>query len=198
MDARMEATVTSMYVVFVAVAAVVVFAVAAAAVGRGDGLEEPFPDMERPYLPDGRVEAADVDDVHFAVSFRGYRMEQVDSVLDRLAGQLVERDRHIARLERMVQTQARQSAMAYTPPRPRAGHDTEAPQPGVPAEEPEPRPGARDARETDGTLAAADAEAPPDNAASTGERPAVADEPESAGKTSVAGDAPQRDGSPGR
>lgn len=106
-----------MYIVFVVVAAVVVFAVAAAAVGRGDGLEEPFPDMERPYLPDGRVEPVDVDDVHFAVAFRGYRMDQVDSVLDRLSEELIRRDQHIARLERIVHTQTVQSATAYTPPR---------------------------------------------------------------------------------
>jgi DivIVA domain-containing protein len=106
-----------MYIVFVVVAAVVVFAVAAAAVGRGDGLEEPFPDMERPYLPDGRIEPVDVDDVHFAVAFRGYRMDQVDSVLDRLSEELIRRDQHIARLERIVHTQTVQSATAYAPPR---------------------------------------------------------------------------------
>lgn len=114
-----------MYIVFVVVAAVVVFAVAAAAVGRGDGLEEPFPDMERPYLPDGRIEPVDVDDVHFAVAFRGYRMDQVDSVLDRLSEELIRRDQQIARLERIVHTQTVQSATAYVPPRQnRLGFDT--------------------------------------------------------------------------
>ncbi|HEX6233642.1 MAG TPA: DivIVA domain-containing protein [Jiangellaceae bacterium] len=102
-----------MYIVFVVVAAVVVFAVAAAAVGHGDGLEEPFPDMERPYLPDGRVEPVDIDDVHFAVAFRGYRMEQVDTVLDRLAEELIKRDQHISRLERIVHAQTVQSAVGY-------------------------------------------------------------------------------------
>lgn len=106
-----------MYIVFVAVAAVVVFAVAAAAVGRGDGLEEPFPDMVRPYLPDGRIEAVDIDDVHLAVAFRGYRMDQVDAVLDRVAEELVQRDQHISRLERLVHAQTVQSATAYTAPR---------------------------------------------------------------------------------
>ena len=105
----------SMYIVFVVVAAVVVFAVAAAAVGHGDGLEEPFPDMERPYLPDGKVEPVDIDDVHFAVTFRGYRMDQVDSVLDRLAEELIKRDQHISRLERIVHAQTVQSATGYTP-----------------------------------------------------------------------------------
>jgi DivIVA domain-containing protein len=116
----------SMYIVFVVVAAVVVFAVAAAAVGRGDGLEEPFADLQRPYLPDGRVEPADVDDVHFAVAFRGYRMEQVDAVLERLVDELVRRDEHISRLERIVHAQTVQSATAYTSPRNhRVGFDPE-------------------------------------------------------------------------
>jgi DivIVA domain-containing protein len=114
-----------MYIVFVVVAAVVVFAVAAAAVGHGGGLEEPFPDMERPYLPDGRVEAVDIDEVHFAVAFRGYRMDQVDSVLDRLAEELVKRDQHIGRLERIIHTQTMQSAGSYTANR-RTGVDTGA------------------------------------------------------------------------
>lgn len=120
----MEAAV-SMYIVFVVVAAVVIFAVAAAAVGHGDGLEEPFPDMERPYLPDGKVEPVDIDDVHFAVAFRGYRMDQVDSVLDRLAEELIKRDQHISRLERIVHTQTVQSAAGYTGNRSnRVGVDT--------------------------------------------------------------------------
>jgi DivIVA domain-containing protein len=98
------------YVVFAIVVAVVVFAVAAAAIGHGDGLEEPFPDMERPYLPDGLVAPADIDDVHFAVTFRGYRMDQVDAVLDRLSEEITVRDQRIAALERAVQDQVRATA----------------------------------------------------------------------------------------
>lgn len=98
-----------MYIVFIVVAAVVVFAVAAAAVGRGDGLEEPFPDLERPYLPAGTVEPADIDDVRFAVALRGYRMDQVDAVLDRISEELAARDQRIAALERVVQSQAHSS-----------------------------------------------------------------------------------------
>jgi DivIVA domain-containing protein len=69
--------------------------------------------MERPYLPDGKVEPVDIDDVHFAVAFRGYRMDQVDSVLDRLAEELIKRDQHITRLERIVHSQTVQSAVGY-------------------------------------------------------------------------------------
>lgn len=188
-----------MYVVFVAVAAVVVFAVAASAVGRGDGLEEPFPDMEHPYLPDGRVEAPDIDDVHFAVSFRGYRMEQVDSVLDRLAGQLVERDRHIARLERMVQDQARHSAMAYSPPRGRLGLDPGMPRPDAPDQAAEEQPSG-DATGGDRPEAggAPEAAAGENDAETTGDLPVVGEKPKPAGEAPGPDDEPQRNGTPRR
>lgn len=37
-----------------------------------------------PGLPDGRLSAEDVDLVRFDTALRGYRMDQVDEVLDRL------------------------------------------------------------------------------------------------------------------
>lgn len=47
--------------------------------------------------------AADVDRVRFALGLRGYRMDQVDEVLDRLAGQLRLKDEQIDRLMRRVE-----------------------------------------------------------------------------------------------
>lgn len=91
-----------MLVVFVVVAVIVVFTVAAVAVGRGGGLGPAESDLVRPSLPQGRVSADDVDSVMFAVGFRGYRMDQVDDVLDRLGRELTERDSRIAELERML------------------------------------------------------------------------------------------------
>jgi DivIVA domain-containing protein len=89
-------------IVFVVVAVIVVFAVAAVAVGRGGGLEPAEADLVRPSLPDGPVSADDVESVLFAVGFRGYRMDQVDEVLDRLGGELTRRDARIAELERRL------------------------------------------------------------------------------------------------
>lgn len=129
-----------MYAVFVIVAAVVVFAVMAAAVGRGDGLERPFPDMERPHLPDGRIEPVDIDEVHFAVAFRGYRMDQVDAVLDRLAEELIDRDRQIARLEKIVHVQTVKSAAYGGGRSARPALDT-GPIPPVPPDDPSPERG---------------------------------------------------------
>jgi DivIVA domain-containing protein len=86
-------------IVFIVVAVVVVFAVAATAVGRGGGLDAADPDLVVPWLPDHDITPEDVAAVRFAVAFRGYRMEQVDDVLERLGEELTARDQRIAALE---------------------------------------------------------------------------------------------------
>lgn len=84
---------------------VVAFAVAgvavAAALGRGDGLA-PAPPERAPsvLLPDGPVTSADVAGLRFGMAWRGYRMDEVDAVLDRLAAELAARDERIAELAR--------------------------------------------------------------------------------------------------
>ena len=87
-----------MYVLFVAVAVLVVFTVAVVATGRGDGLEPAVVDRPAPELPAGRVLPRDVRDVRFALGLRGYRMDQVDAVLERLADELAARDGEVERL----------------------------------------------------------------------------------------------------
>jgi DivIVA domain-containing protein len=89
-------------VVFVVTGVVVVFAVAAVAVGRGGGLDPVDSDLLRPSLPSGPISADDLDSVRFAVGFRGYRMDQVDDVLNRLGDELTERDSRISELERRL------------------------------------------------------------------------------------------------
>ena len=101
-----------MLVVFVVVAVIVVFAVAAIAVGRGGGLGPAESDLVRPTLPDGPVSADDVESVLFAVGFRGYRMDQVDDVLDRLGRELTERDSRITELERLLALPGSESGSA--------------------------------------------------------------------------------------
>ena len=88
-----------MVIVFVVVAVVVVFAVAATAVGRGGGLDAADPDLVVPWLPDHDITPEDVAAIRFAVAFRGYRMDQVDDVLQRLGEELTARDQRIADLE---------------------------------------------------------------------------------------------------
>ena len=87
-------------VVFLLVGIAVVTAVALLAVGRLGELPEVEPDRAPTLLPETRlVESDDVDNVRFAVGLRGYRMDEVDDVLDRLAADIAERDARIAELE---------------------------------------------------------------------------------------------------
>lgn len=66
------------------------------------GLGEPAPSLPAVLLPD-EPDAADVGAIRFAPALRGYRMDQVDEVLDRLAAALEERDATIAELRRAPQ-----------------------------------------------------------------------------------------------
>lgn len=52
-----------------------------------------------PVLLPGTPEPADVDKLRFSLGLRGYRMDQVDEVLDRLRDELAMKDARIAELE---------------------------------------------------------------------------------------------------
>lgn len=81
------------------VAVVLVAAVGAVAAGRiRGGLEEPA--TSRPYrpLPARPLAPADVDAVVLPVAFRGYRMDEVDALLDRLRDELAARDAELEAL----------------------------------------------------------------------------------------------------
>ncbi|WP_410536650.1 DivIVA domain-containing protein [Streptomyces sp. KL2] len=87
---------------------VVVAAVALAVVGSGDGpgrtatggLADALPDRTDAWLPPDRpLNRSDLDALRLPQAVRGYRMEEVDDVLDRLGAELAERDARIAELE---------------------------------------------------------------------------------------------------
>ena len=85
---------------FVLAAIAVVAVVALLAVGRLGELPEAEPDRAPLALPPDRpVAREDVDGVRFAVGLRGYRMDEVDDVLDRLAAEVGARDARIDELE---------------------------------------------------------------------------------------------------
>ena len=63
-------------------------AVAVVAAGRGQPMAEPFDDRPDPLLPVGEIGADDLRRTRFTLAFRGYRMSEVDALLDRLARQL--------------------------------------------------------------------------------------------------------------
>ncbi|WP_432543609.1 DivIVA domain-containing protein [Kineococcus sp. SYSU DK002] len=72
-------------------------AVVAVVTGRVSGALGPATST-RPFrgLPEGPVVAADVDAVRFSLGLRGYRMDEVDAVLDRLREEIRERDEELA------------------------------------------------------------------------------------------------------
>ena len=70
------------------------------AIGGGGHMSEPVPDRPDLSLPDeGLLARDDVDRVRFSVGARGYRMDEVDDVLDRLADEIELREQRIAELE---------------------------------------------------------------------------------------------------
>lgn len=87
---------------------VVLGAIAVVAAGRGTSMAEAGPDRA-PWaeLGPGEVDRAKVDALRFSVGFRGYRMDEVDAVLDRLVGQLEERDAQIAELQDRLERRER-------------------------------------------------------------------------------------------
>jgi DivIVA domain-containing protein len=80
--------------------AVVVAAVALAVLGDGGALKDAEPERIQDRLPPDRpLVRADVEAMRLPVGVRGYRMDEVDEVLDRLGAELAERDARIAELE---------------------------------------------------------------------------------------------------
>lgn len=72
-------------------------AVAVVAAGRGDALAEVYDDRPDARVPAGPLGPADLRGVRFSTAFRGYRADEVDALLDRLAEQLAEAQERAAR-----------------------------------------------------------------------------------------------------
>ncbi|MFD7878021.1 DivIVA domain-containing protein [Streptomyces sp. NPDC059766] len=92
-----------MFLFLVVALAVVVAAVTLAVVGGGEGtgpLPEAAPErLHDPLPPQRPVDRDDIDSLRFPLAARGYRMSDVDDVLNRLGAELAERDARIADLE---------------------------------------------------------------------------------------------------
>lgn len=77
------------------------FLLASFAFGRGEEMAPAPPDSTPVELPDDRpVSGEDVRAVRLSVAARGYRMREVDWVLEQLAVALDDRDRQLAELRR--------------------------------------------------------------------------------------------------
>lgn len=91
----------------------VLFLVTSALFGRGEDLAPMPPDASPVALPENRpVSGRVVRGLRLPVVLRGYRMSDVDWVLDRLADQLDERDEEIARLRAAVYADPRSGGTA--------------------------------------------------------------------------------------
>jgi len=66
--------------------------VAMVAAGKGTPLADAYDDRPDALVPaDGPLTGRDLRRVRFSLGFRGYRMSEVDALLDRLAGELDDR-----------------------------------------------------------------------------------------------------------
>ncbi|GAA2131302.1 hypothetical protein GCM10009760_04900 [Kitasatospora kazusensis] len=89
-----------MFWIIVAAMAVVVGGAALVALGSGGVLPEAVHDRIAARLPQDRpLSRHDVDEIRLPMALRGYRMDEVDDVLDRLGAELAYRDSRIAELE---------------------------------------------------------------------------------------------------
>jgi DivIVA domain-containing protein len=87
-----------MFVLLVLLIAVVVFGVAAVAAGQGGTLAPAALDRAPWRAPEVPLTAADLESVRFPAAVRGYRMDLVDQVLDRVAAELAAKDAELAEL----------------------------------------------------------------------------------------------------
>jgi DivIVA domain-containing protein len=92
-----------LYLLVVTVVAAAFFGVAALVFGRGEELAPLAPDATPTRLPSHGIRGEDIRELRFPQAVRGYRMTEVDWVLDRLAEEIErltqERDELAARVE---------------------------------------------------------------------------------------------------
>ncbi|MGA8257327.1 MAG: DivIVA domain-containing protein [Nocardioides sp.] len=74
---------------FTIVVVLVMGVVGFVAAGRGGAMVEEFDDRPDATVPaDRRLAGRDLRQVRFSIAFRGYRMSEVDALLDRMATEL--------------------------------------------------------------------------------------------------------------
>uniref|UniRef100_UPI003D1904AE DivIVA domain-containing protein n=1 Tax=Paenarthrobacter sp. TE4293 TaxID=3381695 RepID=UPI003D1904AE len=81
----------------------------------GAGLDDPVPNLPPVVLP-AKATPSDVDSLRFALGLRGYRMDQVDQVLDDLRDQLQAKDQEIERLSAPAQPRLEDGGTGRTTP----------------------------------------------------------------------------------
>lgn len=92
--------VVHVWIVWIFVVSAVLLGVVLLALGRGDGLAEDELDDVIVDLPEDRaLVASDVETLRLPLALRGYRMSEVDRLLDRLSVELATRDAQIRQLQ---------------------------------------------------------------------------------------------------
>ena len=125
------------FILFVGVI-VVCFVVALILGLVGGAMSRPTSSLSHEPLPDEPIDDADFDDLVFDVGVRGYRMSQVDGVVDRLRRELREKNAEIAVLRGLPPEVEAPEENAADAPVARAA-ELEAPEPETPEPEtPEP------------------------------------------------------------
>lgn len=110
------------------VAVIVAVVTAAAVLGRVDGsLADATTTMSHVPLPEDQLTPGDIDELRFDTALRGYRMSEVDAVIDRLRREIGDLDDELARV--------RQAGSALAATRPSA--EAEAEKDELAAPEPE-------------------------------------------------------------
>jgi hypothetical protein len=101
--------------------------------GRGDGITLPrrpdpyeWADREEP------IREQDLDELHIGVAARGYRMDEVDAVIERLGTEIGTRDERIAQLEHVIEMTGRRDEPTnpYARPTALAEDPTDRPETG--------------------------------------------------------------------
>jgi DivIVA domain-containing protein len=80
------------------------------------GLPEPTSTRPEVDLPAEDIGTRDVDAIRFSVGFRGYRMDEVDEVLDRLGLELGAREEELRELRERIA--GGPESVSFTPPAP--------------------------------------------------------------------------------
>jgi DivIVA domain-containing protein len=110
------------YLLVVAAVGAAFFGLAALVFGRGEELAPLPPGATPTRLPAGEIDGDDVRELRFQQTLRGYRMDEVDWVLERLADELdrtgAQRDGLLARVSELES--ALESALASAGPSARA------------------------------------------------------------------------------
>ncbi|RZS44304.1 DivIVA domain-containing protein [Herbihabitans rhizosphaerae] len=95
-------TTALIYLVVMILVAAVVFVLASVVFGRGEELPPLPPGASPTRLPASGVTGEDLRDLRFQLVVRGYKMSEVDWVLQRLGGELDSLRARVAELEEQV------------------------------------------------------------------------------------------------